>query len=80
MAVNGLLSVTSTARDNLQNDGYTRSKNANRLAQEMLKNRIDAINNNGPVVPVTPSYTCPSTSYTGLSHTATVTSISDNPD
>ena len=47
MTVNGLLSVTSTACDNLQNAGYTPSGNANRLAQEMLKNRIDAINNNG---------------------------------
>ena len=56
MTVNGLLSVTSTACDNLQNAGYTPSGNANRLAQEMLKNRIDAINNNRVVVPVTP---CP---------------------
>ena len=54
MTVNGLLSVTSTACDNLQNAGYTPSGNANRLAQEMLKNCIDAINNNGQVVPVTP--------------------------
>ena len=56
MTVNGLLSVTSTACDNRQNAGYTPSGNANRLAQEMLKNCIDAINNNGAVVPVTP---CP---------------------
>ena len=37
MTLNGLLSVTSTARDNLQNDRYTPSENANRLAHEMLK-------------------------------------------
>jgi len=30
MTVNGPLSVTSTARDNLQNDGYAPSGNANR--------------------------------------------------
>ena len=54
MTVNGLLSVTSTACDNLQNAGYTPSGNANRFAQEMLKNCIDAINNNGQVIPVHP--------------------------
>jgi len=54
MTVNGLLNVSSTPCNNLQNAGYTPSGNANRLAQEMLKNRIDAINNNDQVVPVHP--------------------------
>jgi len=55
MTVNGLI---QTACDQLAMDGNTVSGNPTRLAQEMLKNCIDAINNNGAVVPVTP---CPHT-------------------
>jgi hypothetical protein len=55
MTVNSLI---STACDQLQMDGNTVSGNPTRLAQESLKNCIDAINNNGAVVPVTP---CPYT-------------------
>jgi hypothetical protein len=62
MTVNSLI---STAADQLCMDGYTIAGNPTRVAQEMLKNCIDAINNNGPVVPVTPcdhsgaSVSCP---------------------
>jgi hypothetical protein len=62
MTVNGLI---STACDQLAMDGNTVAGNPTRIAQEMLKNCIDAINNGGPVVPVTPcnhsgaSVTCP---------------------
>jgi hypothetical protein len=57
MTVNGLI---STACDQLAAPGgnYTISGDPTRLAEEMLKNCIDAINNNGDVVPVTP---CPHT-------------------
>jgi hypothetical protein len=55
MTVNNLM---STACDQLQMDGNTLAGNPTRLVQESLKNCIDAINNNGPVVPVTP---CPYT-------------------
>jgi hypothetical protein len=55
MTVNSLM---STACDQLAMDGNTVSGNPTRVAQEMLKNCIDAINNNGPIVPVTP---CPYT-------------------
>ena len=51
MTVNGLI---STACDQLAMDGNTVAGNPTRVAQEMLKNCIDAINNGGPVVPVTP--------------------------
>jgi hypothetical protein len=51
MTVNGLI---TTACDQLAMDGNTVSGNPTRVAQEMLKNCIDAINNNGAVVPVTP--------------------------
>jgi hypothetical protein len=51
--VNGLI---TTASDQLCMDGNTVAGNPTRTAQEMLKNCIDAINNNGAVVPVTP---CP---------------------
>jgi hypothetical protein len=55
--VNGLI---TTACDQLAMDGNTVSGNPTRVAQEMLKNCIDAINNNGAVVPVTPcGYTFP---------------------
>ncbi len=53
MKVNTLI---STACDQLAMDGNTVAGNPTRVAQEMLKNCIDAINNNGAVVPVTP---CP---------------------
>ena len=62
MTVNALI---TTACDQLAMDGYTIAGNPTRVAQEMLKNCIDAINNGGPVVPVTPcdhssaSVTCP---------------------
>jgi len=55
MTINSLI---STASDQLCMDGNTISGNPTRVAQEMLKNCIDAINNNGAVVPVTP---CPHT-------------------
>ncbi len=58
MPVSGLNSLTSTACDQLTMDGNTVSGNPTRVAQEMLKNCIDAINNNGAVVPVLP---CPHT-------------------
>jgi hypothetical protein len=48
--------LISTASDQLCMDGNTIAGNTTRVAQEMLKNCIDAINNNGAVVPVTP---CP---------------------
>ncbi len=55
--VNGLI---TSACDTLHDNGYTPSGDPSRLAQESLKNCIDAINNNGAVVPVTPcSYTFP---------------------
>ena len=58
MTVNTLI---STACDQLAMDGNTVAGNPTRVAQEMLKNCIDAINNNGAVVPVTPCpYTFPS--------------------
>jgi hypothetical protein len=58
MTVNGLI---STASDQLCMDGNTVSGNPTRLAQETLKNCIDAINNNGALVPVAPCpYTFPS--------------------
>jgi hypothetical protein len=53
--VNNLI---QTACDQLAMDGNTVAGNPTRIAQEMLKNCIDAINNNGAVVPVTP---CPFT-------------------
>jgi hypothetical protein len=51
-------SLMTTACDQLTMDGNTVSGNPTRAVQEHLKNCIDAINNNGPVVPVTP---CPFT-------------------
>ena len=51
MTVNAL---NSTSCDQLAMDGNTVAGNPTRLVQESLKNCIDAINNNGPVVPVTP--------------------------
>jgi hypothetical protein len=53
MTVSALI---TTASDQLCMDGNTVAGNPTRVAQEMLKNCIDAINNNGAVVPVTP---CP---------------------
>jgi hypothetical protein len=50
--------LMTTACDQLAMDGNTVAGNPTRVAQEMLKNCIDAINNNGAVVPVTP---CPYT-------------------
>ena len=57
MTVNGLISA---ACDSMTGPGnqLTLSGNPSRPGQEMLKNCIDAINNNGAVVPVTP---CPYT-------------------
>jgi hypothetical protein len=55
--VNGLI---STACDQLAMDGNTVAGNPTRIGQEHLKNCIDAINNNGALVPVTPcSFTFP---------------------
>ncbi len=55
--VNGLI---ATACDQLAMDGNTVAGNPTRIGQEHLKNCIDAINNNGAVVPVTPcSFTFP---------------------
>ena len=51
MIVNALI---TSAWDQLAMDGNTVAGNPTRIAQEMLKNCIDAINNNGAVVPVTP--------------------------
>ena len=53
MTVNALM---STACDQLAMDGNTVAGNPTRVAQEMLKNCIDKINNNGDVIPVAP---CP---------------------
>jgi hypothetical protein len=55
MTVNGL---RNAACDTLDTDGNTVAGNPTRIAQESLKSCIDAINNNGAVVPVTP---CPYT-------------------
>jgi len=46
--------LMSTACDQLAMDGNTVAGNPTRTVQEHLKNCIDAINNNGPVIPVTP--------------------------
>ncbi len=59
MTVNALIGA---ACDSMTGPGnqYTLSGNPSRPGQEMLKNCIDKINNNGAVVPVTPcSYTFP---------------------
>jgi hypothetical protein len=53
MTVNSLI---QTACDQLAMDGYTVSGNPTRVAQEMLKNCIDKINNNGDVIPTTPCH------------------------
>lgn len=50
--------LMTTACDQLTMDTNTVSGNPTHSAQEHLKNCIDAINNNGAVVPVTP---CPYT-------------------
>jgi hypothetical protein len=50
--------LIQTGCDQLAMDGNTVSGNPTRMAQEMLKNCMDAINNNGAVIPVTP---CPYT-------------------
>jgi len=49
--VNGLISA---ACDNLHDNPIVLSGNPDRPIQEHDKNRMDAINNNGQVVPVTP--------------------------
>lgn len=46
--------LIASACDQLHDNPITLSGNAARADQEHLKNCIDAINNNGPVVPVTP--------------------------
>jgi hypothetical protein len=46
--------LISAACADLATNGYTLSGNVNRIPQELWKNCMDAINNNGPVVPVTP--------------------------
>jgi hypothetical protein len=46
--------LISSACADLATNGSTLSGNVNRMPQEMWKNCMDAINNNGPVVPVTP--------------------------
>jgi hypothetical protein len=61
MTINGLISA---ACDTMTGPGnqYTLAGNPSRPGQEMLKNCIDLINNNGAVVPVTPCpYTFPTT-------------------
>jgi hypothetical protein len=49
--MNGLI---TTASERLAMDANTLSGNPIRIVEESLKNCIDAINNNGPVVPMTP--------------------------
>jgi len=51
MTVNELMNSSKTS---LCANGSTPSGHAQRPVQEMYKNCIDAINNNGPIVPVTP--------------------------
>jgi len=46
--------LTAAACADLAVNGLTLSGNVNRPPQELWKNCMDAINNNGPVVPVTP--------------------------
>lgn len=46
--------LIASACDQLHDNAVTLSGNAARADQEHLKNCIDAVNNNGPVVPVTP--------------------------
>jgi hypothetical protein len=53
-------SLISTALDQLCMDGNTVSGNPTRVGQEHLKNCIDAINNNGALIPSDPS-ACPYT-------------------
>src|SRR5438132_8061430 len=50
--------LISAACADLGSDGTTLCGNPNRIPQEMWKNCMDAINNNGPVIPVAP---CPYT-------------------
>ena len=59
MTVNGLIGV---ACDSMTGPGnqYTLSGNPSRPGQEHLKNCIDAINNNGLIVPADPTV-CPRT-------------------
>jgi hypothetical protein len=57
MTINGLLSAACDSITGAGNQ-YTLSGNPSRPGQEMLKNCIDKINNNGDVIPVTP---CPYT-------------------
>jgi len=52
--------LISTACDQLAMDGNTVSGNPTRIGQEHLKNCIDAINNNGLIVPADPTV-CPRT-------------------
>ncbi len=56
LTVGNLVNAANAA---LGADGYTPSGDPNRAPQEALKNCIDALNNNGPVVSATP---CPFTS------------------
>jgi hypothetical protein len=59
MTINGLLAAACDSITGAGNQ-YTLSGNPSRPGQEMLKNCIDKINNNGDVVPATPcSYTFP---------------------
>jgi hypothetical protein len=51
MTLNELMTAANTS---LGLYGSTPSGNAQRPIQEMYKTCIDAINNNGPIVPVTP--------------------------
>jgi hypothetical protein len=49
-----IANLMNSAKTSLCNNGYTPSGNQFRPVQDMMKSCIDAINNNGPVVPVTP--------------------------
>ena len=53
MTVNGLIGAACNSMTGAGNQ-LTLPGNSTRTAQEMLKNCIDAINNHGAVVPVTP--------------------------
>jgi len=53
MTVNGLIGAACDSMTGAGNQ-LTLPGNSTRTAQEMLKNCIDAINNHGAVVPVTP--------------------------
>ena len=63
MTVNGLLSAACDGMTGAGNQ-LTLSGNPSRPGQEMLKNCIDKINNNGDLIPVDPTV-CPRTFTSG---------------